>query len=121
MTEQLFLQYSAISDVGRIRKENQDSGYAGPWLLTVCDGVGGAARGDIASSTVVQQLRKLDEPPGDDMLGLVAGDPLLQEQMFSSNPPADPLMRVLMPWVVGMQPCPVMCATCCKARPPWWT
>jgi len=38
------LQYAAISDVGRVRKDNQDAGYAGPWLLTVCDGVGGAAR-----------------------------------------------------------------------------
>ncbi|MFT3873591.1 MAG: protein phosphatase 2C domain-containing protein [Nocardioides sp.] len=70
----LRLQYSAISDVGRVRKDNQDSGYAGPWLLTVCDGVGGAARGDIASSTAVQQLRRLDEqPPDEDLLALVAG------------------------------------------------
>ena len=60
------LHYSAISDVGRVRKDNQDSGYAGPWLLTVCDGVGGAARGDIASSTAIQQLRELDDPPADD-------------------------------------------------------
>jgi protein phosphatase len=67
------LHYAAISDVGRVRKDNQDSGYAGPWLLVVCDGVGGAARGDIASSTAVQQLRKLDEPPSDDLLGQVAG------------------------------------------------
>jgi serine/threonine protein phosphatase PrpC len=59
------LQYAAISDVGRVRKDNQDSGYAGPWLLTVCDGVGGAARGDLASSTAIGQLRRLDEPPGD--------------------------------------------------------
>ena len=59
----LLLSYSAISDVGRVRKDNQDSGYAGPWLLTVCDGVGGAARGDIASSTAVAELRKLDEAP----------------------------------------------------------
>ena len=60
----LRLHYSAISDVGRVRKDNQDSGYAGPWLLTVCDGVGGAARGDIASSTAVSELRTLDvEPP----------------------------------------------------------
>lgn len=59
----LLLSYSAISDVGRVRKDNQDSGYAGPWLLTVCDGVGGAARGDIASSTAVAELRRLDEPP----------------------------------------------------------
>ena len=48
---QLRLDYAAISDVGRVRKDNQDSGYAGPWLLAVCDGVGGAARGDIASAT----------------------------------------------------------------------
>lgn len=69
----LRLQYAALSDVGRVRKDNQDSGYAGPWLLTVCDGVGGAARGDIASSTAVQQLRRLDEPPSDDVLGQIAG------------------------------------------------
>ena len=72
------LQYAAISDVGRVRKDNQDSGYAGPWLLTVCDGVGGAARGDLASSTAIGQLRRLDEAPGDDhdeehRLELVAG------------------------------------------------
>ena len=59
----LRLHYSAISDVGRVRKDNQDSGYAGPWLLTVCDGVGGAARGDIASSTAVSELRELDAAP----------------------------------------------------------
>ena len=58
-----YLHYSAISDVGRVRRENQDSGYAGPWLLTVCDGVGGAVRGDLASSTAVQALRKLDQEP----------------------------------------------------------
>ena len=47
------LDYSAISDVGRVRKDNQDSGYAGAHLLAVCDGVGGAARGDIASATAI--------------------------------------------------------------------
>jgi len=67
------LHYAAISDVGRVRKDNQDSGYVGPWLIAVCDGVGGAARGDIASSTAIQQLRRLDEPPSDDLLGQVAG------------------------------------------------
>jgi protein phosphatase len=68
-----YLHYSAISDVGRVRRENQDSGYAGPWLLTVCDGVGGAVRGDLASSTAVQALRKLDQEPDPDLLGQVAG------------------------------------------------
>ena len=69
----MFLHYSAISDVGRVRRENQDSGYAGPWLLTVCDGVGGAVRGDLASSTAVRALRKLDQQPDEDILGQVAG------------------------------------------------
>lgn len=54
----------AVSDVGRVRKDNQDSGYSGPWLLAVCDGVGGAARGDIASGTAISELRQLDEAPG---------------------------------------------------------
>ncbi|GAA5105028.1 Stp1/IreP family PP2C-type Ser/Thr phosphatase [Alloalcanivorax gelatiniphagus] len=69
----MYLHYSAISDVGRVRRENQDSGYAGPWLLTVCDGVGGAVRGDLASSTAVQALRKLDQRPDEDILGQLAG------------------------------------------------
>jgi serine/threonine protein phosphatase PrpC len=61
---QLRLDGYAVSDVGRVRKDNQDSGYSGPWLLAVCDGVGGAARGDIASGTAISELRRLDEPPG---------------------------------------------------------
>lgn len=69
---QLLLSYSAISDVGRVRKDNQDSGYAGPRLLAVCDGVGGAARGDIASSTAISELRRLDEAEtGGDLLTLI--------------------------------------------------
>ena len=61
----LSLRFSALSDVGRVRKDNQDSGYAGPHLLMVADGVGGAARGDIASSATVQQMRSLDTPDQD--------------------------------------------------------
>ncbi len=72
------LEYAAISDVGRVRKDNQDSGYAGPHVIAVCDGVGGAARGDIASSTAISQLRRLDDGPApgeddSDLLGQVAG------------------------------------------------
>src|SRR3954447_10185369 len=73
----LHLRFAAVSDVGRVRKDNQDSGYAGPWLLAVCDGVGGAARGDVASSTAIQQLRRLDAAPtadpDHDLLARVAG------------------------------------------------
>jgi protein phosphatase len=72
------LDYAAISDVGRVRKDNQDSGYAGPHVLAVCDGVGGAARGDIASSTAISALRRLDDGPAegeheDDLIGQVSG------------------------------------------------
>src|SRR6478672_3370499 len=67
------LRYAAISDVGRVRKDNQDSGYVGPWMIAVCDGVGGAARGDLASSTAIGQLRKLDARPDADLRGAVAG------------------------------------------------
>ena len=67
------LRYAALSDVGRVRRDNQDSGYAGPHLLVVADGVGGSARGDVASSSTVEVLRRLDTPPGNDILGALAG------------------------------------------------
>ena len=40
-TGRLRLRYTALSDVGRVRKDNQDSGYAGEHLLAIADGVGG--------------------------------------------------------------------------------
>ncbi|MCW2785955.1 MAG: serine/threonine-protein phosphatase [Marmoricola sp.] len=68
----LQLRFTALSDVGRVRRDNQDSGYAGPHLLVVADGVGGAARGDIASSATLEVIRKLDVPPGNDPLSELA-------------------------------------------------
>jgi protein phosphatase len=70
---QLSLRYAALSDVGRVRKDNQDSGFASEHLLVVADGVGGAARGDIASSAAVQMMRRLDAPAPQDMLEAMAG------------------------------------------------
>ncbi len=69
----LALRYAALSDVGQVRKDNQDSGFASPHLLVIADGVGGAARGDIASSTAVQILRRLDGPAPDDTHEALAG------------------------------------------------
>ena len=65
----LALRYSALSDTGMIRSINEDSGYAGPRLLVVADGVGGHAAGEVASSVAVASLALLDEDsPGGDLL-----------------------------------------------------
>ncbi|MDY2941061.1 MAG: PP2C family serine/threonine-protein phosphatase [Varibaculum sp.] len=54
------MNYAARSDVGIMRSGNQDSGYAGPHLLVLADGMGGPAGGDIASSIAVAHLAPLD-------------------------------------------------------------
>lgn len=65
--------YAARSDVGLVRSNNQDSGYAGPHLLVLADGMGGPAGGDIASSVAVAHLAPLDGdvPPADNLLPLL--------------------------------------------------
>ena len=65
----LALRYAARSDTGLIRAINEDSGYAGPRLLVIADGVGGHAAGEVASSVAVASMAALDEDsPGGDLL-----------------------------------------------------
>jgi protein phosphatase len=65
----LALRYAARSDTGLIRTVNEDSGYAGPRLLVIADGVGGHAAGEVASSVAVAAMAALDEDsPGGDLL-----------------------------------------------------
>jgi PPM family protein phosphatase len=89
----LVLRYAARSDRGLVRSNNQDSVYAGPRLLSLADGMGGHAAGEVASKVVIAALAPLDDDePGEDLLAqlreatnagngaiaeLVAGDPEL--------------------------------------------
>ncbi len=68
------LRYAARSHIGLGTKaRNEDSAYAGPELLVLCDGMGGHAAGDVASSLVVSELVHLDgEADGaDDMVDVL--------------------------------------------------
>lgn len=71
--EPVEFRYAARSDVGLTRRNNQDSGYAGPNLLVLADGMGGPAGGDIASSVALAHLVPLDSEshPAEAMLPLL--------------------------------------------------
>ncbi len=82
----LRLDFAATSHVGMVRSGNEDSGYAGPHLLAVTDGMGGAAFGEVASTialrTVVDALAVTAEHDSVDPAALIrdavsrAGDEL---------------------------------------------
>ncbi|SDU78157.1 protein phosphatase [Arcanobacterium phocae] len=64
--------YAAVSDVGLVRKSNQDAGYASSHLLVLADGMGGAAGGDVASSVVVGNMAHIDDShQAEDLIALL--------------------------------------------------
>src|SRR5690554_6646261 len=62
------LAFEAHSEVGRVRNNNQDAGYASPNLLVVADGMGGAAAGDLAPAVAVVETSLSEERLPDDAL-----------------------------------------------------
>jgi PPM family protein phosphatase len=57
----LAIRYFAASDIGLVRKQNQDIGYADPRLVAVADGFGPG--GDRASAAAIDALRRLEAVP----------------------------------------------------------
>lgn len=56
----LALRYLAHSEIGLVRKNNQDSAYVSADMIVVADGMGGAAAGDLASAVAVATVGELD-------------------------------------------------------------
>ncbi|WP_158602922.1 PP2C family protein-serine/threonine phosphatase [Jiangella rhizosphaerae] len=83
----LTLRYAARSDVGLVREGNEDSGYAGPYLLAVADGMGGHAAGEVASRAAIEELLNADH--------LTDGDPLdvLAAAVIAANGRIDDMAR----------------------------
>ena len=90
------LRYAARSDVGLVRSNNQDSGYAGSHLLVVADGMGGHAGGDVASSVAIGRLAQLDsETPASDIVATLEETVLEANQEILRRARDEPQLRGL--------------------------
>jgi protein phosphatase len=88
------IRYAAGSDVGRARENNEDSAYAGPWLLAVADGMGGHVGGEIASSLAIQALSAIDhEVPQAKLVEVVEHAVLAANQAIARKVEDEPALQ----------------------------
>lgn len=52
--------YDSHTEIGLVRRNNQDSAFLSPRMLVVADGMGGAAAGDLASAVAVWEIADTD-------------------------------------------------------------
>ena len=97
------LRYLAHSEIGLVRRNNQDSGYASPTMLMVADGMGGAAAGDLASAVAIRELKAADEAfTGTDAEEVLAGAIARANDQLADLVRADPALDGMGTTVCGL-------------------
>src|SRR3954470_9942547 len=73
MTSTLTAHAASRTDVGLVRRRNEDALYQGQWLYAVADGLGGHVAGDIASTTAINAIKPYDRQVDPDELAATLG------------------------------------------------